>query len=259
MLASLLALGTLVLAGCGTETIYATEIAITDGTAEIETLELTVGDTAEIYAVVTPEDATDATVTWTVDDETILTVEDGTITALDAGTAVITATANGAEEGTEVTDTLTVTVKEAGVLSYKKLGVYQGANTQWDFFNGTYQNTYYWGTTTDFDEAVTIAVTEYSDGFTMQIEDSTSSYDGYWLTLVVSGNYVNPTMVADEPEERWYIDEDTTYICMTTTSGVYFLGTYGTYNTISASSYSSYATSSTNYGCHLYETDPSAE
>ncbi|MDE5829784.1 MAG: leucine-rich repeat protein [Duncaniella sp.] len=55
--------------------------------------ELTVGDTVELTATVTPVDTTDPTVTWTSSDEAVATVgEDGVVTAVGEGEATITAT-----------------------------------------------------------------------------------------------------------------------------------------------------------------------
>ena len=57
-------------------------------------VDLKVGETVELVATVTPDDATDKTVTWTSSDETIATVdENGTVTAIGEGNAVITAKA----------------------------------------------------------------------------------------------------------------------------------------------------------------------
>lgn len=69
---------------------------------------LKAGETAQLTAVVTPDNAADKTVTWTSSDEKIATVADGKITAVAPGTATITATAGGKSA------TCTVTVaKEA--------------------------------------------------------------------------------------------------------------------------------------------------
>lgn len=66
------------------------------------------GETVQLTAVVTPSDATDASLTWSSSDETIATVdENGLVTALAAGTAVITATTN---DGSEVSASCTLTV-----------------------------------------------------------------------------------------------------------------------------------------------------
>ncbi len=70
---------------------------------------ITVGDTMTIAATVTPDDATDKTVTWTSSDEKVATVADGKVTAVAAGKTTITATAN---DGSKVTATVEITVEE---------------------------------------------------------------------------------------------------------------------------------------------------
>ena len=68
-------------------------------------LSLTVGDTTTLTAIVTPDDATNKTVTWTSSDPSVATVDaNGLVTAVAPGTATITATADG------VSATCTVTV-----------------------------------------------------------------------------------------------------------------------------------------------------
>lgn len=56
---------------------------------------LTKGETGKFTATVTPEDATDNTITWSSSDTEVATIDkDGTVTAVGAGTTTITATAN---------------------------------------------------------------------------------------------------------------------------------------------------------------------
>ena len=69
------------------------------------TLSLTRGATATLTATVTPDNATDKTVTWTSADEKVVTVENGIVTAVGNGTTTITA---GAGDKTAVC-TVTVT------------------------------------------------------------------------------------------------------------------------------------------------------
>ena len=69
------------------------------------TLSLTRGVTATLTATVTPDDATDKTVTWTSADEKVATVKNGVVTAVGNGTTTITAQAG------DKTAVCTVTVR----------------------------------------------------------------------------------------------------------------------------------------------------
>lgn len=76
---------------------------------------LKAGETAQLTATVTPDNATDKTVTWTSSNEKIATVADGKITAVAPGTATITATSG------DKSATCTVTVaKEAQIIKDPK-------------------------------------------------------------------------------------------------------------------------------------------
>ncbi len=88
--------------------VYVTSISIS------ETLALETGASETLTATVTPNDADDVTVSWKSSKESVATVDaNGKVTAVAAGTAVITATANGSDpEGDAVTDTCTVTVTD---------------------------------------------------------------------------------------------------------------------------------------------------
>ena len=89
-----------------TVTVKAKVVAVEKVTLDKTTAALTVGDTTTLKATVTPDNATDKTVTWTSSDETVATVKDGVVTAVKAGTATITAKAG------DKTATCTVTVKD---------------------------------------------------------------------------------------------------------------------------------------------------
>ena len=72
-------------------------IAVTSVQVAPETAEIEVGETLGLTVAVLPEDATDKTVTWSSDNESVATVsEDGLVTALAGGTATITAKAGDA-------------------------------------------------------------------------------------------------------------------------------------------------------------------
>ena len=67
--------------------------------------ELKVGETTTAKAVITPDNATDQTVSWTTSDESVITVDkDGQITAKKNGKANVIATAsNGKTDKVEIT------------------------------------------------------------------------------------------------------------------------------------------------------------
>ncbi len=69
-------------------------VVAADGiTLNVSALSLEVGKTGTLTATVTPDNATDKTVTWTTDNAEVATVENGTVTAVAVGETVITAKA----------------------------------------------------------------------------------------------------------------------------------------------------------------------
>ena len=84
-------------------------------TLNVSNQELEVGKTTTLQATITPENATDKSITWSSDKESIATVDkNGKVTAIAEGTAVITAsTANG-----ELTANCTITVKAVPAQTY---------------------------------------------------------------------------------------------------------------------------------------------
>ena len=92
-----------------TVTVLPSFIAVTSVTLDRTTLGLVEGDQAVLTATVSPDNATDPTVTWTTSNASIATVEDGMVTAVKAGTATITAKAG------DKTAKCTVTVTAAFV------------------------------------------------------------------------------------------------------------------------------------------------
>ena len=112
----------------GDETIKikCTEFSIArDGIIKVEKVELnktsatpTVGDTVELTATVTPDNATDKTVTWKSDKEEIAKVDaTGKVTAVAPGTATITVTTDDGKKTAECKITVPVTYNlENGVI-----------------------------------------------------------------------------------------------------------------------------------------------
>ena len=66
-------------------------------------IELKVGETATISALVLPEDATEKTVTWTSSDETVVTVSEGVLSAVTPGEATVTAQCGDVSASCKVT------------------------------------------------------------------------------------------------------------------------------------------------------------
>ena len=69
-------------------------VSVTGITLEMEALDLEIGESREIKAKVTPENASDQTITWTSSDETKVTVADGVLTALEITEEPVTVTAS---------------------------------------------------------------------------------------------------------------------------------------------------------------------
>lgn len=88
----------------GSITLKAKTVAVTSVAVSSKTLNLEVGQTRTLTATVTPDNATDKTVTWTSNNDEVATVAaDGTVTAVGKGTATITAAAGGKTATCKVT------------------------------------------------------------------------------------------------------------------------------------------------------------
>lgn len=121
-----------------------TETPTTGIYLDYNSLTMTVGETSTLKATVTPNDATDKTVTWKTSNPNIATVRYGVVTAISAGSATITATASGGQKAT-----CTVFVEEEEIVSgeieiasggLESLNVERGSNFTFNSkisFNGT--------------------------------------------------------------------------------------------------------------------------
>ena len=143
----------------------------TDITLDPESLTLSEGGSASITATVSPSNATNKTVTWHSDNDSVATVSNGKVTAVSQGTANITASTFN---GIEATATVTVTGK-----TYPKVnkGIYfekpdgWGNNINAYFFDKTSDTTIgaSWpGTAMTLDSATGI--------YTLEIPDGNSNY-----------------------------------------------------------------------------------
>ena len=89
-----------------TITVKAKEIPVTNVTLDQTSASIKVGENVTFKATVTPDNATDKTVTWRSSDESIATVdENGKVTALKAGEVTITATCGDQSASATVTVT----------------------------------------------------------------------------------------------------------------------------------------------------------
>ena len=93
---------------------------VTGVTLDTTALTLDVPQTATLKATVAPEDATDKSVTWASDNETVATVVDGIVTAVAEGTANITVTTT--DGGFKATCVVTVRIVD-GVMNIQVLDI----------------------------------------------------------------------------------------------------------------------------------------
>ena len=82
-----------------------TVVPVTSVSLDRNTLELVEGGSATLTATVSPSNATDKTVSWTVSPEGFASVADGTVTAVKAGSCTVTASAGGKSASCAVTVT----------------------------------------------------------------------------------------------------------------------------------------------------------
>jgi len=88
-------------------TVIAAKVSVTGVTLSKTSLELTEGESETLSATVSPDNATDKTVSWSSSDNAVATVADGKVTAVKPGTATITVTTKDGQK----TTTCSVTVK----------------------------------------------------------------------------------------------------------------------------------------------------
>ena len=85
------------------------DVPVTDLTLDRHEVNMTTGDSDTLVAAITPDNATDKSVTWSSSDSTVVAVdENGNITALKAGTATITATS-----ANDISDSCVITVTDS--------------------------------------------------------------------------------------------------------------------------------------------------
>ena len=128
-----LSLAVLSIAGCGSKEEVPpkpSKIEVSAVSLDQTSVTLTVGETVSLAAKVSPDNATDKTVTWSSSNEAVATVKNGTVTTVAAGSAAITAKAGNKS----ATCSVTVKAKEVPVtsisLSATSLSIEVGKTTQ---------------------------------------------------------------------------------------------------------------------------------
>ena len=99
-----------------TVTVTAKPVPVTGIELDKTAITLEIDETQTLTATLTPDNATDKTVTWTVAPAGVVSVENGVITALKDGTATVTATANG--KSANCTVTVNAPLTNADVMKY---------------------------------------------------------------------------------------------------------------------------------------------
>ena len=162
-LAALLAMTNFI--GCKNDDDDDGDVAVTDVKITSTVTEVTAGETITLTPKVSPENATDKTVTWTSDNNEVATVKDGVVTGVKAGEATITASAGGKNA------TVKVTVKAAATSGGEtggETGGSTGGTTGGETGGSTGGET---GTTTEFENTYWV------------LEEKVSEFSGMKVTL----------------------------------------------------------------------------
>lgn len=123
-----LALMVMPLAGCGPEA--KTDIKVDSISLSESSMNMVVNSSATLTATVSPDNATDKTVTWSVAPSGVVTVDGGAVTAIAAGECVITAKAGDKEAQCNVTVTSSAVPVESITLNKSEIEVEVGATYQ---------------------------------------------------------------------------------------------------------------------------------
>ncbi len=109
-----------------------------------------------------------------------------------------------------------------------KFGMYQDSNKAVNYINGGMVNTFYFATSTNASEGITVYLEETDGGYYMY-----SFIDGVktYINMVVNGDYVN-AVYNTVASTVYTIDETKNTVCSTVDGKVKYFGTYGTYTTV---------------------------
>ena len=181
--------------------------------------------------------------TVTSADSTIVSVgEDGTILAVGAGSTVLTV--KHTSEGVDYTSTVNITVTDDEMGEYEvvekgKFGLWQQTREETLYFNGLMDG-FYLGTTTDYNEGVTVTAYKASEtGVYLRITDQTSQNDKKYI----AGQYAkgsdgkdhNNILIADEPFEWTINSQYDAYTAILENEKEVYIGNYASFDTISLS------------------------
>ncbi len=201
------------------------EIAVTDDTESgkpenipVESLTLSetalslkIGETKTLAVTVKPDNATNKTVQWTSDDESVATVTNGTVKAVKAGTATITATAGNVKATCTVTVSAVQTTipVESIVLDKSTLDIKVGESANLTATinpeNATNKDITWSTSNEDVATVVNGTVTAVKAGTTT----ITASVDGKAATCVVTVSNVRVTSVKiDKVEMVLFVDAE---------------------------------------------------
>ena len=177
-------------------------VAVTGVSLNKTSLTLTEGSSETLSASVSPDNATDKTVTWTTNKSSVATVSDGKVTAVAEGSATITVTTNDGNK--TATCTVTVTPKPKYTVT-------------WDV-NG--------------DQSVKTQVTEGSKptfpATPKSCDDESDTFYG-WSTAKWDGkiNDVNDKIIYTSANEMPEVNDDVTYYAVFAKEGTSGSGTAG--------------------------------
>ncbi|MBP5501668.1 MAG: Ig domain-containing protein [Bacteroidales bacterium] len=164
-----------------------TIIPVSSLTLDNTSITIVEGETFTLTATVTPDNATDKTVTWTSSDATVATVSDGKVTAVKEGAATITAKAGDKTAECKVTVTAPKPVNEyvakAFSVSETKQVYFSSGNLQYYYKNMEWR----------------FAPLQY-DCIGSGNKNISDDYDGY-IDLFGWGTGNNPTLASNAPAD----------------------------------------------------------
>lgn len=192
--------------------------------------------------------------TVTSADSTIVSVgADGTISAVGAGSTVLTV--KYTYESVDYTSTVNITVTDDEMGDYEvvekgKFGLWQQTREETLYFNGLMDG-FYLGTTTDYNEGVTVTAYKASEtGVYLRITEETSQNDKKYIAAKVSksndGKDHNNIIIADEPFEWTINSQYDAYTAILENEKEVYIGNYSSFDTISLSEMSHIDGSDTN-------------